>query len=94
MRFLKLWLDGYGRFAGTSIELAPGLQVILGPNEQGKTTVRCFVGDMLYGQKRSTLQRLYEESNELRRPWIGADTYGGRLTLLDKAADAVARKGR
>ena len=80
MRLKQLWLDGYGRFAGRTIELAPGLQVVLGPNEQGKTTVRCFVGDMLYGQKRSTQQRLYDESNELRRPWIGADTYGGRLT--------------
>jgi DNA repair exonuclease SbcCD ATPase subunit len=35
---------------------------------------------MLYGQKRSSQQRLYDDSNELRRPWIGADTYGGRLT--------------
>jgi len=82
VRLKQLWLDGYGRFAGTALELSPGLQVILGPNEQGKTTVRCFVGDMLYGQKRSTQQRLYDDSNELRRPWAGADTYGGRLTYL------------
>lgn len=80
MRLRQLWLDGYGRFAGRTIELAPGLQVIVGPNEQGKTTVRCFIGDMLYGQKRSTQQRLYDESNELRRPWANADTYGGRIT--------------
>lgn len=80
MRLRQLWLDGYGRFTGRELELAPGLQVILGPNEQGKTTVRCFVGDMLYGQKRSAQQRLYDESNELRRPWGSTDTYGGRIT--------------
>ncbi|GMV91943.1 MAG: hypothetical protein AMXMBFR82_17210 [Candidatus Hydrogenedentota bacterium] len=79
MRLKQLWLDGYGRFTDRAIELAPGLQVILGPNEQGKTTVRCFVGDMLYGQKRSAQQRLYDDSNELRRPWSEADTYGGRI---------------
>ncbi len=79
MRLKRLWLDGYGRFTERAIEPAPGLQVIVGPNEQGKTTVRCFVGDMLYGQKRSTQQRLYDDSNELRRPWAGIDTYGGRI---------------
>jgi uncharacterized protein YhaN len=79
VRFQKLWLEGYGRFAGKEVAFDGPLQLVLGPNEQGKSTVRCFIGDMLYGQKRSTTQRLYDESNELRRPWQSPDTYGGRL---------------
>lgn len=80
MRFIKLSIDGYGRFTDREIELAPGLQVVAGPNEQGKSTLRYFIADMLYGQKRSAAKRLYEDSNELRAPWGNHRHYGGRLT--------------
>jgi uncharacterized protein YhaN len=80
MRLRKLWIEGYGRFTGREIELCDGLQVIAGPNERGKSTLRSFIGDMLYGQKRSPMQRLYDDTNELRTPWNGHDHYGGRLT--------------
>lgn len=79
MRIRKLWLDGYGRFSGRELALEPGLQVLLGPNEQGKSTTRSFVGDMLYGQKRSGSANMYDENHELRRPWHDPETYGGRI---------------
>lgn len=79
MRILKISIDGYGKIAGRKIELSPGLQVILGPNEQGKSTVRSFVGDMLYGQKQTTGQDAYDDTNELRLPWTAPDCYGGSL---------------
>ena len=88
MRFQKLCLDSYGRFHERVIELEPGFQVILGPNEQGKTTVRNFVGDMLYGQKLNAVQQLYEDGHELRRPWQGGELYEGRLVYrLDKGTE-------
>ena len=79
MIFRRLSIDGYGRFSNRDFELAPGLQVLAGPNEQGKSTIRHFIGDMLYGQKRSAVQRTYEDSNELRKPWNAENGYGGRL---------------
>ena len=82
MQLTTLHIDGYGRFSGMELELAPGLQVIVGPNEQGKSTIRHFVGDMLYGQKRNATKRIYEDSNELKMPWKGTDIYGGRLIYL------------
>ncbi|MCC6489351.1 MAG: AAA family ATPase [Candidatus Hydrogenedentes bacterium] len=88
MRFQKLCLDSYGRFHHRVIDLEPGLQIVLGPNEQGKTTIRNFIGDMLYGQKLNTVQRMYEESHELRRPWQGGERYEGRLTYrLDSGVE-------
>ena len=79
MKICTLWIDGYGRFADRTVELAPGLQVILGPNEQGKTTVRCFIGDMLYGQRRANAEVGYDESHDLRRPWADPADYVGRI---------------
>ena len=58
MRFTKLHIDGYGRFVDQDLELVPGLQIIAGPNEHGKSTLRHFIGDMLYGQKQSGAQGL------------------------------------
>jgi uncharacterized protein YhaN len=93
MRLRTLWLDGYGRFANRVIDLAPGLQVIVGPNEQGKTTVRRFITEMLYGQKRSLHQRIYEDAQELRRPWSDAPRYGGRiLYVLDDGREIEVQR--
>lgn len=75
----RLFLDNYGRFMGREIQFSKGLQVVLGANEQGKTTMRNFITDMLYGQKASTVQRRYEENHLLRRPWGGNGFYGGRM---------------
>jgi uncharacterized protein YhaN len=79
VKFTKVSIDGYGRFKDREVEISPGLQVVAGPNEQGKSTLRHFIGDMLYGQKRSTVQRLYDESNHLRAPWDESGGYGGRI---------------
>ena len=79
MRIHRISIDGYGRFTGLELAFHPGLQVIIGPNEQGKSTIRAFIGDMLYGQKSSTMRRIYDESNELRIPWNNPDCYGGTL---------------
>ena len=80
MRILSIAIDGYGLFVRRTLDLDRSLQVIVGPNEQGKSTLRGYIGDMLYGQKRSsTMRRVYEESNELRRPWANPEEYGGRL---------------
>ena len=94
MRISRLLLDGYGRFVGRDLEIGQSLQVIVGPNEQGKSTIRNFIGDMLYGQKRSSTQRLYEEAQELRRPWSSPEPYSGRIVyVLDgTAATVVARR--
>ena len=88
MRFKKFSIDGFGRFRNADIEISPRLHVVAGPNERGKTTLRHFISDMLYGQKRSSTRRLYEDSNELRTPWDGNGSYGGRLVYhLDSGQD-------
>ena len=80
MRIRSIHMAGYGRFGGEVIEFVPGLQIILGPNEKGKSTIRAFLADMLYGQKRNDAQRIYDDGNALRAPWNGDGTYGGSLT--------------
>ncbi len=80
MRFTRLAIDGFGRIADTQLDLAPRVQIVFGPNEGGKSTLRYFIADMLYGQKRSQHKRIYDDGNALRTPWANNARYGGRLT--------------
>lgn len=79
MRILRAHITGYGRFQNREVSLEPGLQIIVGPNEKGKSTLRSFIADMLYGQKRSITQRLFDENSALRRPWDEGARYAGAL---------------
>ncbi|MCF6284597.1 MAG: AAA family ATPase, partial [Candidatus Hydrogenedentes bacterium] len=79
MRIRTINIRGYGRFSERVINFVPGLQVVVGPNERGKSTIRSFIVEMLYGQKVNDTQRIFEESNELRNPWNGNGIYGGSL---------------
>lgn len=93
MRIRSITMRGYGRFADREIHFAPGLQIVMGPNERGKSTIRSFIADMIYGQKVNDTQRVFEESNELRKPWDGNGHYGGSLVyeLDDGRAFEVVR---
>lgn len=79
MRINQLHIDGYGRFVGKDVEIGAGLQVVFGPNERGKSTLRSFIGHMLYGQKTNLKQRRYEDGQKLRYPWQATPRYGGQL---------------
>lgn len=49
MRLTSLRLDRYGAFTGLAVSLGPGLTVVYGPNEAGKSTLLHAIGDALWG---------------------------------------------
>lgn len=79
MKLDRLHLTAFGRFAGQTVDLGPGLNLIAGPNEAGKSTLQHFIMGMLYGFKRPTQRREYTADLERFRPWQGND-YRGVLT--------------
>lgn len=78
MRFIRTRIDGYGRLSGADFRFPPGLLIVLGPNERGKSTLRCCITDLLFGQRHE--DGSYDEANRLRQPWRDPETYGGALT--------------
>ena len=83
MRITGWSIDGFGQFHKAEVtDLPPGLIVVHGPNESGKTTLMDFVTGMLFGfpDRRSTKRR--------HEP-VNGGTMGGRLFVLDQAGIAV-----
>ncbi len=76
-------LTAFGRFQGRSLELKPGLNILYGENESGKTTIQKFLLGMLYGFKRRSLRREYTEDAARYRPWSGDDYRGSLVYSLD-----------
>lgn len=76
MKFTNLHIHAFGRLAGESLELSDGLNVILGSNEAGKTTLKNFIETMLYGFKPANDSNPYW-------PWVsGSQAFGGELAYV------------
>ena len=49
MKIERLKVEGFGHFRQFELELKPGLNVLYGPNEAGKSTLLAFVRAVLFG---------------------------------------------
>jgi len=80
MRLLEARIDGFGKYQDARFEFDAGLNVLLGRNEAGKSTLQQFLLAMLYGMKKPGRKRSYLDEYERYRPWHGG-RYGGILRL-------------
>ena len=49
MKIEKIQINGFGKFENKNIELNDGINIIVGKNESGKSTLLKFINSMLYG---------------------------------------------
>ena len=74
-------LIGFGKFNEKNVKVEPGLNIIYGENEAGKTTLHTFIRGMLFGIDK---QRGKASSNDLYskyQPWINPAIYQGVLEI-------------
>lgn len=83
MRIEELLIAGFGRLQGRRLRLAPGLNLVYGPNESGKTTLQTFLLAMLYGMQKRGAKRAYSEEADRYRPWGGAEYRGTLIYATD-----------
>ncbi|WCK55853.1 AAA family ATPase [Aneurinibacillus sp. Ricciae_BoGa-3] len=81
MRIKSMHINGFGAVSDYTITgLSPGINVIEGRNEAGKTTIMSFIRSVLFGfasRNRSSIYDRYEPVNGGR--------HGGTITLIDDA---------
>ncbi len=82
MRVERLDLVAFGPFRDRRIELAPGLTVIYGPNEAGKSSLHAALTTALCGVRRARGKTRDEQLFEERyRPWSGGETWKVRVLV-------------
>lgn len=87
MRFEELRLIAYGPFTDCAIPFGPGLNVIYGPNEAGKSSALRAVHALLFGVESRTTDNFVHSYTQLRIGATLVDARGQRL-------ECVRRKGR
>lgn len=82
MLITRLKLNYFGRFRDKEILLKPGINLIYGPNEAGKSTIHAFIKGMLFGIEKPrgrASSKLDTYSRYL--PWDYPGAYGGSMDI-------------
>lgn len=84
LRIDSLRVLGFGRFSGLTRELGPGLHLLHGPNEAGKSTLLAFLRGMLFGFEKNGHPERYEPR--------GGGPFGGELRLHTELGPLLVRR--
>ncbi len=77
MKIERLEIKGFGRLQNETFTPGPGMNVIYGLNEAGKTTLQSFIKAMLFGLKNG---RRVRDARQYR-PWFGK-SFGGVVEYI------------
>ena len=82
MKIEKLKINGYGQLSNREINLSPGINVIKGYNEAGKSTLLSFISSSLYGIDKNKNGQNISEYNKYK-PWNNSNFSGSIVYRLD-----------
>src|SRR6266566_883919 len=104
MRILRIIAHSFGPLCEAQLDLAPGLNVVGGPNEAGKSTWHAAIGAALTGVRRGKGRRGVAEQRfaDLHRPWDSPEKWnvevrlslddGRVIDLVQDLADKIASR--
>jgi len=81
LKITTISVDGFGQFHGAHLEPAPGLTVIRGVNEAGKTTLLAFVRAILFGFE---IDRYPALEGGRRGGWLDVEMQDGRPFRIER----------
>ena len=81
MKLLDLYINGFGKFHGRSMDFQDGLNVVYGKNEAGKSTLHTFIRGILFGIERGRGRAAKNDLYTKYEPWENSGTYEGWLRL-------------
>lgn len=90
MYITKIKINGFGNRNNQEIQLKPGLNLIMGKNESGKSTVMEFIKAMFYGINKNKAGRNYSDYERLK-PW-GQEEFSGKLSFIEDKEYTIIRE--
>lgn len=84
MLIKKLKLNYFGHFHNRELELKPGINLIYGENEAGKSTIHAFIKGMLFGIERMRGRGSASKDDTYTRylPWSYPGAYEGSMDIV------------
>ena len=84
MLIQKLTLSDFGKFHNYEIALKPGLTIVYGENESGKSTIHTFVKGMLFGVERLRGRAAATKGDLYMRylPWEYPGAFRGSMDII------------
>lgn len=79
MRICDLNIKSFGRFQQKHIELAPGINLIYGENESGKSTIHTFLKGCFYGIRKMRGKAAKTDIYTKYLPWENPAWYAGSI---------------
>lgn len=79
MEILEIRMDHFGKFTNQNMKFHPGVNIIYGENETGKSTMRAFIRAMLYGLPRLRGRAAATDEYMVRQPWENGSWFAGVL---------------
>ena len=74
-------LTNFGKFNHKYISLEPGLNIIYGENEAGKTTLHTFIRGMLFGIEKQRGKASAKDTYSKYQPWDNPSNYQGTMGI-------------
>jgi len=90
MQLKNLQINGFGKLEDVTINLKNGLNLIIGENESGKSTITEFVKGIFYGVNRNKAGKDYSDYEKLK-PWQEANFSGKLLYQIEDEEYIVYR---
>ena len=75
----RIRIENFGKIREKTMEFSPGINVLYGENESGKSTTYTFIKSMFYGMHRQRGPAARKDTYSLYLPWNSPAVYGGNL---------------
>lgn len=79
MKITELQINNFGKLHQMKIQPLPGLNVIYGENESGKSTLHQFITGMLFGLEKQRGRAGKNDSYQQYEPWNSSSYYSGAM---------------
>ena len=83
MEIRELFLKSYGKFDNHKIVLKPGINIIYGGNETGKSTIHSFIRAMFFGLNRGRGRAAKTDEYQIRLPWDRPEAFMGSMRIAE-----------
>lgn len=92
MEILEIIMNNFGKFHNQQMTFHPGINVIYGGNETGKSTMGAFVKGMFFGIDKMRGRGAAKDEYALRQPWENGSDFSG--TIRFRCGDKIFRLDR